>query len=218
MGEWTVVLSGVSTVVGVAGVVTSSTTALRASALKRHIERAEGAASMLAALRSLPRPDGGRLFVRGRESPLQDELARIVRESAAAYVKQNPTPAGGDFVRTVMPVYSVLFLAVGISAFINAARPDGDLGDRLAGGLFGSLGAIALGITVILYSRMVKRNKARRLAGTPGEETYFGPVVEIYRFAVNAWLKRRVRRGKRRRSTQMVGRLEMDARAAMSDE
>lgn len=157
---------------------------------------------MLATLRDLPRPSGGRLVTPGEESELHDELSRIVRENAAAYVKQNPTPIGIDFARVIMPAYFVLFLACSVNAFVQAALHGGSWGDRLAGGLFGALSLVFFGITGVLYGRMLRRNDARRLAGTPGREFYFGPVTDLVRFSAAAWRRRRARRAERRGRTR----------------
>jgi hypothetical protein len=188
--------AAVSVVVAV-GSVLSAVTALRTSGARKHVERAQGAVMMLESLKGLEQPTGVRLVEPGKESELRDELARIVRENAAAYVKQNPTPVGIDFARVIMPAYSALFLAFSVNAFVDAALRGSNRGILLAGGFFVSLSVVFLGITAVLYSRMLRRNDARRLAGTPGEETYFGPIADTFRLLVSALRKRRAGRAER---------------------
>jgi hypothetical protein len=187
------VLTGSVGIIGVAGGVVSTIAALRTSGARRHVERAQGASSMLAALDALPTPDGGRLVTPGQENELRDELGRIVRENAAAYVKQNPTPVGVDFARVLMPGYFLYFGYLAVRAFVTATH-GGNVGDWGAAWIFTIASVAFLVITGLLSERMARRNDARRLAGTPGQERYFAPLLEVWQAIVGPWQRHRARR------------------------
>lgn len=188
-------LTGSVTILGTVGGIVTTVAALGASGGRRHVERAQGASSMLTALEQLPQQNGTRFVTPGKDDELRAELSRIVRENAASYVKRNPTPAGLDFARVLMPGYLLLFALFAVSAFVAAAHGGGGgWGDSVAGVVFVAGSLAFLVITAVLYERMVRRNDARRLAGTPGREYYFGPLVEMWQLISGIVRKRRARR------------------------
>jgi drug/metabolite transporter (DMT)-like permease len=92
-----------------------------------------------------------------------------------------------------MPGYFLLFALFAVGAFVAVVH-GGDWGDSVAGVVF-VVGSLAfLVITAVLYERMVRCNDARRLAGTPGREYYFGPLVEMWQLISGIVRKRRARR------------------------
>lgn len=187
------VLTGSVTVLGTLGGIVTTVVALSASGVRRHVERAQGASAMLTALEQLPQPNGTRLATAGKDDELRAELSRIVREIAASYVKRNPSPVGFDLPRVLMPAYVVFFAAVSVAAFVRAAS-GGNWGDSVAGGIFAAACVVSLFITAVLQERMDRRNGARRLAGTPGREYYFGPLTEMWQFVSARIRTRRARR------------------------
>ncbi|WIB00327.1 hypothetical protein [Curtobacterium sp. MCBA15_012] len=185
------VVTGTFGILGTVGGIASTVTTVRVSGMRRHVERAQGASSLLDGLRSLPNGHavGTRLMTPSDEDELRSELSRIVRENAASYAKQNPTPVGFDFARVLMPAYSVLFVAVAIGAFIAAGHEhtaQDAASQQITAGLFLFVALIFLGMTGLLHERMRRRNDARRVAGTPGREYYFGPLVELWQMTAGA--------------------------------
>ncbi|WIA97019.1 hypothetical protein [Curtobacterium sp. MCBA15_004] len=179
------VITGTFGILGTVGGIASTVTTVRVSGMRRHVERAQGASSLLDGLRSLPNGHavGTRLMTPSDEDELRSELSRIVRENAASYAKQNPTPVGLDFARVLMPAYTVLFVAVAIGAFIAAGHEhttQDAASQQITAGSFLVVALIFLGMTGLLHERMRRRNDARRVAGTPGREYYFGPLVELW--------------------------------------
>lgn len=193
MADVLTVLGGVVTILGTLGGIVTTVAALRASGARHHIERAQGASAMLAALAQLPQQNGTRLVTTAQDDELRAELSRIVRENAASYVKRNPTPVGFDFPRVLMPAYVAFFGIVSVAAFIRAGN-GGNWGDTAAGFIFAAAGVGALLVTAVLLERLARRNDARRLAGTPGREDYFGPLADICQTVSGAIRKRRAQR------------------------
>jgi hypothetical protein len=192
------VVTGTFGILGTVGGITSTITAVHASGVRRHVERAHGASALLNDLDTLPaaHANGTRLITPADETELRGELSRIVRENAAAYAKQNPTPVGFDFARVLMPGYFILFAFFAVTAFIAAhhQRTEADaVTQRVAAGVFLVFALVFLVITGLLHERMLKRNDARRIAGTPGREYYFGPIAEIWQYVAGAIRKRRAR-------------------------
>ncbi|MDT0235001.1 hypothetical protein [Curtobacterium sp. BRB10] len=191
-----------STAIGVLGVIgglVSTVTSVRASGARRHVERADGASTLLASIDALPSAHsaGSRFVTADDDDELRSELSRIVRENAAAYVQQNPAPVGIDFARVTVPAYFVLFTAFGAMGLIGAHEADDEpdkFALRIMGGasLLLALGLVA--VTALLVDRMVKRNRVRRLAGTPGREHYFGSLAEVWEIGSGMWRNRRARR------------------------
>jgi len=193
MADGFTVLEGVVTILGTLGGIVTTVAALRASGARRHIERAQGASAMLSALAQLSQQNGTRLVTAGQDDELSAELSRIVRENAASYAKRNPTPVGFDFPRVLMPAYVAFFAIVSIAAFIRAAT-GGNWGDTAAGFIFAAAVVGSLLVIAVLTERLAHRNDARRLAGTPGREDYFGPLTDICRTISGAIRKRRAQR------------------------
>lgn len=193
------VVTGTFGILGTLGGIASTVTAVHASGARRHVERAQGASTLLNDLDSLPAAHaaGTRLITATDETELRAELSRIVRENAAAYAKQNPTPVGFDFARVLMPGYFALFAVFTVGAFIASGQQDTEVdavAQRIAASVFLVIALVFAVITAMLHERMLTRNDARRIAGTPGREYYFGPIVEIWQYLLGAVRKRRARR------------------------
>ncbi|WP_139200559.1 hypothetical protein [Curtobacterium sp. MMLR14_010] len=184
----------IGAVVGIIGTASS----LRSTGSKKHVDRAQSAAALLTALEALPPEElpGKRLVTHGDDNALRSELARILRENAAAYALQHPTPVGVDFLRLLVPVYSLLFAVIGADTTIesrSAVTHTEWVSLCLLGLVFLSLALSFAIATALLWWRMVKRNASRALAGTPGTETFLVTVPEIIELYRSQKAKRRAR-------------------------
>jgi len=188
---------------GTAGGVVTTIHTVRTSSVRRHVERARDASALLDNLRLLPedKSEGSRLLIDKSDSKLRDELSRIVRENASMYALQNPTPTGFDIARLLMPTYSLLFAVFAVVAAVEgnqATTPEDKGAQAVALGLFSALALLFFAITGGLQTTLARRNQARKLAGTPGRERYFGPVIELAELIRGLWQTRRIRRHHRR--------------------
>jgi hypothetical protein len=188
---------------GTAGGVVTTIHTVRTSSVRRYVERARDASALLDNLRLLPedKSEGSRFLTDRSDSKLRDELSRIVRENAAMYALQNPTPTGVDFARLLMPAYGILFSVFSVVAVVEGTRATvaEDKGAHaIALGFSSALALLFFAITAGLQTTLARRNQARELAGTPGRERYFGPVLELVELVRGLRQTRRIRRHLRR--------------------
>ena len=168
-------LSVMATVIGVFGTVAGiigTLAGVRSSSARRYAERGADAAALLAALSTT---ETSRFFTENSDTNLRLELSRVVRESAAVYAKQYPTPAGNDAVRMLSATYAAMFAAFSVACLVVGLfeRGNGRTADLVLAAvclvLAGLLGAVA----VTLLARVQRRNEARELSATPGRERFF---------------------------------------------
>lgn len=193
-------LSVMTTVIGVFGTVAGivgTLAAVRSSSARRYAERGTDAAALLAALSTT---ETSRFFTEHSDTNLRLELSRVVRESAAVYAKQYPTPAGNDAIRTLSAAYAAMLGAFSVGCLVAGFFEHGDgrigyLALAFVGlVLAGILGAIA----VTLLARVQRRNEARELSGTPGHERFF----ETFRASFDDLHHHRAARRARREAQQ----------------
>jgi len=193
----------VGTVGGALGAVGGAGTTIftiRAASSRRSVERARDAIILLESLDALP-PDetaGTRLLLNhSSETDVRRELRRIVRENAASYALHNPTPTGYEVARLLTVMYGALTLFVTILFFAQVPHAEGQsarLGFVLTGSIFAAITLALLFAGSVLWDRMLRRNRARMLAGTPGQEHYFSAVSEVVSVVKKIARDRRMRR------------------------
>ncbi|GGL12870.1 hypothetical protein GCM10009769_33560 [Curtobacterium luteum] len=183
MTDGFVITSSVFGVLGTLGGISGTISAVRATNGRRYVERGTGAADLLRALDSLAAQDadGSRFVLPESDVKLRSELSRVVRESAAVYTQQYPTPAGFEGARMLLPAYAVLAAVGAVLSFIAALAAAGS--DRVgllgAGTIYAFAALTCAAIAASLWERMERRNRARELSATPGRERYFESIHSI---------------------------------------
>jgi len=198
------VLGAIGGVLGASGAFVTAVHTVKAASARRSVERARDAVVLLQSLDALPdeKAAGTRLVLRERsEQGVREELHRIVRENAAAYALHNPTPTGFETGRLLTAVYCVVFLAFGVVALVESSFST-DESVRLSLFLVGIVALVVtlmlLALALVLWDRMIGRNRSRELAGTPGREKYFSAVSDVIQTARELARARRHRREKQR--------------------
>ena len=193
----------VGTVGGAIGAVGGAATAIftiRAASNRRSVERARDAIILLESLDALPADEaaGTRLLLNhSSETDVRRELRRIVRENAASYALHNPTPTGYEVARLLAVVYGAMALFFTVLFFAQAPQAEGQsaqLAFFLTGSIFAAITLALLFAGSVLWDRMLRRNRARELAGTPGQEHYFSAVSEVSNVVKKIARDRRMRR------------------------
>lgn len=179
-------LSAVGAACGGVGGLAAVWQAIRAASSRRHVERARDAKALLDALDTLPdeHVHGSRVQLGAGSADLRGELSRIVRENAASYAQQHPTPVGIDFARAIVPAYGLMFFLFGGVALFDAAGETDSNEVAVSRVIAAFWLLVAFGFLVagaFLHARMSRRNLVRELAGSPGREYYFGPLVDLWR-------------------------------------
>ena len=193
----------VGTVGGALGAIGGAATTIftiRAASNRRSVERARDAVILLESLDALPVDEtaGTRLLLNhSSETDVRRELRRIVRENAASYALHNPTPTGYEVARLLTVVYGALALLSTVLFFAQAPQAEGQsvrLAFILTGSIFATITLALLFAGSVLWDRMLRRNRARKLAGTPGQEHYFSAVSEVTIVVKRVARDRRMRR------------------------
>jgi hypothetical protein len=192
-------LSAVGAACGGVGGLAAVWQAIRAASSRRHVERARDAKALLEALDTLPdeHVHGSRVQLGADSADLRGELSRIVRENAASYAQQHPTPVGIDFARVIVPAYAAMFVVFGVITLFDAAGQADSNEAAVSRVVAGFWLLVAFGFVAaagFLHARMSRRNLARQLAGTPGREYYFGPLVDLWRSVRTSVERRRAMR------------------------
>jgi hypothetical protein len=192
MTAWFAVVTGAFGILGTVGGIVGSVSAVRAASSRRYAERGLNAAALLDAI---DKTDDTKFLSADSRTRLRLELNRVVRESAAVYAKQYPTPAGPDFPRFLVAAYGTFLLAAAVLLVVlgaaSASAPTRAVYFIFA--FFSFLLTVACGVLAMtLWDRMQRRNDARELSGTPGRERYF----EMFHDVRDTIRRHRIKRGR----------------------
>lgn len=171
-------LTVMATIFGILGTVmgiVGTFVGVRSSSARRYAERGADAAALLEALGTT---ETSRFFTEHSDTALRIELSRVVRESAAVYAKQYPTPAGNEAVRTLSAAYALLFGAFGTIWLVIGLTEHGQqrTADLVSAAVCLILAVLIGALALTLADRLRRRNEARELSGTPGRERFFESV------------------------------------------
>lgn len=139
---------------------------VRASSARRYAERGDDAAALLAALSTT---ETSRFITKHSDTNSRLELSRVVRESAAVYAKQYPTPAGNDAIRMLTAVYAAMFGAFSVACLIVGLVEHGDR--RITGFVVGAVFMLlAVLLSAIALTLLAGCNAAMRRVSCRGRQ------------------------------------------------